>query len=445
MVRVFRDPVHNIISFHKKRDRLFLDLVDSREMQRLRRIRQLGFSYVTYLGAEHSRFAHSLGCAHLMKRMVDKLAELRDDNKDGGLLNSIQDYRELLICAAILHDVGHGPFSHILEKVTGKKHEHWTREIIMDPTTEVNQILAAHNKDYPQKIGEIIAKVFVPQYVVKLLSSQMDVDRIDYLLRDSLMTGADYGSFDLEWLLRSLAVGDVQGNTEIGIHYKKGQMVAEDFILARRAMYLQVYFHKTTRSAEVLIRSILRRAIDLTDNGVSLSEYRPVQLLLQKQPLTTGQYLGLDDHVLMYHFHKWQGHKDTVLSDLCSRLLNRKLLKSISFDDYPENYVDLTITLRKACDEAGLPHQYYLAEDKAPHSSYKDFYIVSKQTSEETEEEVNREVSERVYLFRSNQDAVELSVASEIISALRNKKIYIKRLYYPREIEETVKQVFGGG
>lgn len=250
MDKVFRDPVHNIIYIDKKKGKLYLDLIDSREMQRLRRIRQLGLSYVTYLGAEHSRFAHSVGCAHLMGRMIDKLEQLAAENEYADLISGIGNYRELLICAALLHDIGHGPFSHAIEKQLGKKHESWATEIILNETTQINSILKRHRSDYPQKVSEIIAKVFTPRYVVKLLSSQMDVDRIDYLLRDSLMTGADYGNFDLEWFLNCITVGKVHGDIEIGINYNKGLMVAEDFILARRYMYYQVYYHKTTRSAD---------------------------------------------------------------------------------------------------------------------------------------------------------------------------------------------------
>ena len=176
MDKVFRDPF--IISYiDKKKGKLYLDLI-IQEMQRLRRIRQLGLSYVTYLGAEHSRFAHSVGCAHLMGRMINKLEQLAAENEYADLISGIGNYRELLICAALLHDIGHGPFSHAIEKQLGKKHESWATEIILNETTQINSILKRHRSDYPQKVSEIIAKVFTPRYVVKLLSSQMDVDKM---------------------------------------------------------------------------------------------------------------------------------------------------------------------------------------------------------------------------------------------------------------------------
>lgn len=443
MDKIFRDPVHNIIAFDRERDKLFLELIDSREMQRLRRIRQLGFSYITYPGAEHSRFAHSIGCAHLMSRMVNRLEQLAAESEYAKLLDGIHRYRELLICAAILHDIGHGPFSHVIERMLGKKHEYWTRKIIIDKSTTVNGILKKYDNDYPKNVSDIIAKVFVPRFVVKLLSSQMDVDRIDYLMRDSLLTGADYGNFDLEWFLNCITVGKVHGDIEIGINYNKGLMIAEEFILARRYMYHQVYYHKTTRSAEMIVRKIFQRAFDLVSKGYTLSDYGPVAAMLEKKELTVEQYLGLDDHVMLYHFHKWKDHEDKILSDLCNRFLNRRLFKSVLLEEYPEGYVDIIFKLREECDKAGLPYQYYLEEDKAPYSSYEDYYITTRQTGEDQgEAEDNKEVSERIYLFKDVENSVELSDASDIVRSIRNKKAFVRRLYYPAEIQEIVLKAF---
>lgn len=429
--------MHNLISFDTSKDRVVLGLIDSAEMQRLRRIRQLGVSYVTYLGAEHSRFAHSLGCAYLMSRMFDRLVSLQRSGADKGLLNGIGDYRDLLICSALLHDLGHGPFSHAIEGITGIKHERWTRDIILNPDTEVNHWLKNRNDRFPGQVADVIDKIFTPSYVVKLLSSQLDVDRIDYLLRDSLMTGADYGKFDLDWLLRCIEVGEVHEEVEIGINHRKGLMVAEDFVLARRAMYLQVYFHKTTRGAEVLIHSILNRASDLAKEGAVLTQYGPLESLLKGADLKVKDYIGLDDHVILFHINKWLNAKDRILADLCGRFLHRRLFKSLPLDEYPDDYVDTVIKLRKACDDLGLPHQYYIKEDRAPHETYQDYYIANPRSSEDRKEDDN-EVSERIYLFNEYGDYEELSVASAIIGAIRNKKTIVKRLYYPKEIEGVV-------
>lgn len=125
MIFNYRDPVHDLIQFHKKDEKLFIDLINCKEMQRLRRIKQLGMSFYTYAGAEHSRFTHSIGAAHIMKRVINKLASLPTSNPQKQYISDIQEYQDIAICSAILHDIGHGPFSHALEKLTNKKHEVW--------------------------------------------------------------------------------------------------------------------------------------------------------------------------------------------------------------------------------------------------------------------------------------------------------------------------------
>lgn len=145
-MKIFRDPVHDTISFDKEKDSFILDLINSKEMQRLRRIKQLGFSSITYPGAEHSRFAHSLGTAHLMRRVIAHLSKLRGKQERQWAQEVISNY-DLALCAALLHDIGHGPFSHAIEDVTGIKHEKWTIQIINNPATAVHQILEGLRKD----------------------------------------------------------------------------------------------------------------------------------------------------------------------------------------------------------------------------------------------------------------------------------------------------------
>lgn len=441
LYRVFRDPVHDLISFHKTNEQLPIRLIDTPEMQRLRRIRQLGLSYFTYGGAEHSRFTHSLGTAHLMKTMLDRLEELSKRPCVPSELKNVGNYRLLAVCAALLHDIGHGPFSHALERITRKKHEEWTRDIILDPNTEINKELKEYDSRFPQKVANIISRIFVPQYVVKLLSSQLDVDRFDYLLRDSLMTGTDYGRFDINWLIRSIQVGMVQDQLEIGLDKRKGKTVAEDFVLARRSMYINVYYHKTTRGAEVLVEKIFKRAAEV----VSEIEGTPViKKLLSGQDLTVSEYLSLDEHVILFHIHQWQNSTDAILSDLCNRLLTRKLFKCLNItgiNTASMEYIERIVNLRTICDNKGLPHNYYLASDEAPHSAYKDYYIVNKPKEKEGTTEY-KEASEQIYLFDEHGNGEELANASDLISAVRNKRVSIVRLYYPAEIRSEVERLF---
>jgi HD superfamily phosphohydrolase len=162
-----------------------------------------------------------------------------------------------------LHDVGHGPFSHVLEKTTGIKHEYWTERIIRSEKTEINQILEGYKSGFAENVAKVIERIHSCQAVVKLLSSQLDADRLDYLLRDSIMTGAGYGSFDMEWLIHCLRIGKVNGAVEVGLDLNKGLSIAEDFVMARYYMYKHVYFHKTTRCAEKMIDKVFERALEL--------------------------------------------------------------------------------------------------------------------------------------------------------------------------------------
>ncbi len=199
--RIYRDPVHNIIRLRTDTDEgeLMMRLIDTPEFQRLRRIKQLGLGLYTYQGAEHSRFTHSLGAFHLMTRVLDRLSEKHDIN---------QEDRAAARAAALLHDVGHGSFSHVMEKVLGFHHEALTVQVVLSEETEIGQLLGAHSPALPGKVAAIIEGNFQPAALAQLVSSQLDVDRMDYLLRDSLMTGAKYGIYDLEWIINALSIDE---------------------------------------------------------------------------------------------------------------------------------------------------------------------------------------------------------------------------------------------
>ena len=199
--RIYRDPVHNIIRLRTNTDegRLMMRLIDASEFQRLRRIKQLGLGLYTYQGAEHSRFAHSLGAFHLMTRILDRLGERYAIPEEA---------RTAACAAALLHDVGHGSFSHVMEKVLGFHHESWTVRVMLSEETEIGRLLASYSADLPRKVAAIIEGTFQPAAIGQLVSSQLDVDRMDYLLRDSLMTGAKYGIYDLEWIINALAIDE---------------------------------------------------------------------------------------------------------------------------------------------------------------------------------------------------------------------------------------------
>src|SRR6266700_1422742 len=255
--RIYRDPVHNIIRLRSDTDdgRLMIRLIDTPEFQRLRRIKQLGLGLYTYQGAEHSRFTHSLGALHLMARILDRLS---DSNKI-----SPED-RAAAQAAALLHDIGHGPFSHAMEAVLGFHHEEWTVRAVTSDETEIGHALRGYSPDLPRRVASIIEGTFKPAALAQLVSSQLDVDRMDYLLRDSLMTGAKYGLFDLEWIINSLHIDEQADRIYVAA---RGIHAVEEYLQARYYMFRQVYFHRTLRSAEAGLRSALRRSLELMNKG----------------------------------------------------------------------------------------------------------------------------------------------------------------------------------
>ncbi|AGA59446.1 HD superfamily phosphohydrolase [Thermobacillus composti KWC4] len=435
-MKVIRDPVHNIIYFDKDEEAVLLELIDTQEFQRLRHIKQLGLSPFTYPGAEHTRFAHSIGVTHLMKRFVNKICSLKEE-RFRQYINELNDYRKQLLAAALLHDVGHGPFSHALEKTTEINHERWTIEIIRGDT-EVNSVLHKHGIN-PHEVAEIVQRTHTSKAVVKLLSSQLDTDRVDYLLRDSKLTGAGYGSFDLEWLINVLRIGEHNGEVEVGLDRNKGLSIAEDFVMARYYMYINVYFHKTTRSAELIVDKIFKRAMELFhDKQIDLPDDLIAVLECNGQTdKALVHYINLTDHTVWHYFYQWSKHSDPILSDLSSRLLKRDFFKEVPMSEMYD--MEMWTRITNYFSNQDLLKNYYLAIDDAKSSSYKDSYILQKPKTDEKEEE--REASEYILLFDHKGNGTELSKVSDIINSIRNKPISIRRLFMPKQY---IEEIFGG-
>jgi HD superfamily phosphohydrolase len=336
-------------------DELFAGLIDSAEFQRLRRIRQLGLAHFAYQGAEHSRFTHSLGAFHLASRILAKL----------GIKYSISANDQIAVrAAALLHDIGHGPFSHVVESIFGFHHEDLTVAAVASDETEIGRLLSAYSNELPSRVAAIIDGTFRPMALAQLVSSQLDVDRMDYLLRDSLMTGVKYGVFDLEWIIKSLEI-----NTHADQLYISAQGIyaVEDYLQARYYMFRQVYFHRTLRAAEAVLRSLLRRALYLFQAGkpVWYSPDTALERILAGERLSLSDHLSLDDSDLFYSIKQWQRSGDAILSDLCSRFLNRRLFRAVDLD-MPENersgFID---NVRQSVERRGFDPEYYFFEDNA--------------------------------------------------------------------------------
>ncbi|AZU64642.1 HD domain-containing protein [Neobacillus mesonae] len=411
--KVFKDPVHRYVHV---RDRVIWDLVGTKEFQRLRRIKQLGTTFLTFHGAEHSRFNHSLGVYEIVRRIIDDVFDGRPewDNDD----------RLLTLCAALLHDLGHGPFSHAFEKVFDFDHEDFTRAIILGET-EVNKVLKNVGPDFPEKVAEVIAKTSEKKIVVSMISSQIDADRMDYLQRDAYFTGVSYGQFDMERILRVMRPREEQV-----VIKKSGMHAVEDYIMSRYQMYWQVYFHPVSRSAEVILTKILHRAKQLYKENYAFKHEPQHFTSFFCENVTLEDYLKLDEAVIMFYFQIWQNETDLILSDLCRRFVNRNLFKYAEFDPAKEykKLAELNVLFLKA----GIDPEYYLVVDSSSDLPY-DFYRPG-----EEEERLP------IHLLMKNGELRELSRESEIVDAISGKRRTDHKLYYPADFladESTGKDI----
>ncbi|MEJ8544234.1 HD domain-containing protein [Brevibacillus borstelensis] len=398
--KVFKDPVHSYVHV---RDKLIWDLINSAEFQRLRRIRQLGTSFFTFHGGEHSRFNHSLGVYEIMRRILETFE---------GRIRMSYEEKLLCLCAALLHDVGHGPFSHSFEKVFRYHHEDWTRAILQGDT-QINRILKRMGEDFPKQVAEVIAKTYDNKLIVSLISSQIDADRMDYLLRDAYYTGVNYGNFEIERILRVMRPG------EDGIVFKySGMHAVEDYIMSRYQMYWQVYFHPVTRSAEVVLRKIFQRAKELFLQGFPFRQEPTLLLPFLTEQVQLADYLSLDESVILFYMQLWRNENDAVLKDLCARFLDRNLFKYVEYN--PRDF-RLLADLKQLFQSADIDPDYYLEVDTTSDLPY-DFYRAG-----EDEERIP------IMLVMPSGELTELSEKSEIVQAISGKRRFDYKLYFPMD------------
>jgi len=396
MEKVFRDPVHDAIVI---RDPLFLALVDSPEFQRLRRIRQLGLAYGTYPGAEHSRFGHSLGTYHLACLVGERL-------------DLSPEERRLLSLAALVHDLGHGPFSHVWERtpLAAGAHEEWTWRIIRGPS-RVAELLFRE-----EGLGEALLSLLRGEggALGSLLSGPLDLDRMDYLLRDALFTGATYGRFDVRRLVSSL----VREEGEILVE-EKGLASVEEYLLARYFMYWRVYFHKTIRAHEIVLSRLLLRARDLEREARSSP---PLTSFIRGDP-RLEDFLRLDDGDIFQAAKEWAEDPDPWLSDLARRFLERRLLKPLFPQPVEEVPPELVGEVERLVEEKGFPPRYYFAADRALDLAY-DYYLPGRRA---------------IFIRRREGEKVEVSRLSPLVASLLKDPRTLGNLYVPEECREEAR------
>lgn len=309
--KIINDPVYGFITIDHP---LIFEVIGHPYYQRLRRIQQMAFAHLVYPGAVHSRLHHSLGAYHLMCVALREL-------KEKGIAITAEEELSAKI-AILLHDIGHGPYSHALEQtlIEGVHHESISLQIM--------QALNKENNGALDLAIQIFSNKYHQPFLHQLVSGQLDVDRMDYLTRDSFFTGVSEGVIGYDRIIKMLTVQDGRLMVE-----EKGIFSIEKFLVARRLMYWQVYLHKTVLGAEKMLINIIRRAKDLGKQGYSIQTPSPVlnAFLEQQQTIRVEEQLDafcqLDDYDIMAAVKNWTNHPDKVLSSLCRMLINRKLLK----------------------------------------------------------------------------------------------------------------------
>ncbi len=429
--RRIRDPVHGLIVFgggndkeQNETDLLAWRLLNTREFQRLRRIRQLGFSDLVYPGATHSRFAHAVGVYHTARHLVDIISR-RDQQSDN------EGRGRVALLAALLHDIGHGPFSHVFEHAAGKaglkkRHEDWGADIIRGDT-EVNRVLRDMDETLPEQIGALLKEEEPKDIYATIVSSQFDADRLDYVQRDRLMTGVEFGHLDRDWLLDCLEVGSVTIDSDDPVEVPclylnpKGVRVAEEYLEARFRLYTMVYMHKTTRAAEKMLGRLLTTAAQkLRDDD--LAQRDPVLRYFTSESPSIGSYLDLDDTTIWATLAVLASSSHPQIAELAGRLRDRRLYKCLDIGIQDEPGGTLYSRFRRTLRKRDADQYDSILFDDATIALYRWYNF-------EESSALNKVL---VKTSVSNREPRDIANVSRIVPALREEE-RIQRVYAPDE------------
>ena len=402
-LKILNDPIYGFITIPNE---LIFDIIQHEYFQRLRRISQMGLTYLVYPGAHHTRFHHALGCMHLMGKAIQVL-------KFKGIAISDEEATALQL-AILLHDIGHGPFSHAMEHSIV---EHITHEEIS------LKFMEALNEEFNGKLSlaiEIFKGEYERQFFNQLISSQLDMDRADYLKRDSFYTGVAEGNINSERIITMLNVVDDELVVE-----EKGVYSIEKFLIARRLMYWQVYLHKTGLVAEHLLVRVLKRAKELAHKGVELECSRALRFYLYQKINKENMdgdalrvFARLDDYDIVSAMKSWMEHEDFVLSYLCQMIINRNLLK-ISISDEPMQPEDLEVIQRR------FRKKFQLNGDAI------DYFVFTSSVTNQAYDESKSGIK-IMYKDRSVLDIIEASDHLNLKTLSKPVKKYF--VCYPKEI-----------
>lgn len=363
-MRRLRDPVHGLIVFgENKRDDIAWKIIDTPEFQRLRRIRQLGVSEFTFPGATHSRLSHSIGVFHIARRLTEVVSHLTGDAYDTARAH-------VAVFAALLHDIGHGPFSHAFESVqrtreTKKKHEIWSADIIRNAHGNIRKLLEAFRPGTTEQVASLVEAENPTDEYHAIVSSAFDADRLDYLRRDRLMTGSGAGAIDFDWLRNNIRLAEVSlagDDDESGPKFTtfcldhKALQAAESFLLARYHLSEQVYLHKATRGIETLIRRLLARVAESAANVDSVEELGldmvdPMIKFFAPGGENVSNYLAIDDFSAWASISRIAKGRNGSAAELARQIMERRLLKAFDvnseFPVKPDESLEETETRRQ--------------------------------------------------------------------------------------------------
>ncbi len=344
----FHDPIHKeiILDTSKEEEIMILELIETKAFQRLRRIKQLGNASYVFHGAESSRFTHSIGVFCVARKIYNKLKEIKPE---------FESYKFVLYAAALLHDVGHGPLSHTSEEVFSHNHEEWSKNIIHN-YKPINLTLKKYDDKAPEKIAELFSSKNLLRNPLKtLISSEIDCDRMDYLLRDSYNTGTTFGLVDLERIISALTF-----SPDGGIAIKpKGIIAIEHFLILRNIMYRTIYNHRINEICSWILEKIFFKVRNEFTKDIWLDEcfYR---WIFKPKELDIQNFLKNDDINLFYHLHRWQDEAPQPLSTLCDMFINRNLLKASNINALNNiNKLELLAFARKKSAEKNLDSSLY--------------------------------------------------------------------------------------